>query len=488
MRKHGVGNELRNKMGIIEGNIVSAPLNTRDVGSVLGSASNDVGTLCTHANINMWAKFKPVPLRAMFPEDTLEGSSDWSGNPQSSTHKPWWYGDGDQPAHTVPVISELADMGSNGNQNSEAVWRYNGPTGKGASAAHSDFPFRLTDFVGYRHDARPPFTVNLPIELTADNFTYFGVDMPDREQGELDLSDICDILHLSAVYIGIIIKNITRGITSAYVSTVALSANNGDSWAIPVVINNGSSIENGGAGQTISESDTIDVYLFLSTSAGETNWENMTKYSALLTPDMHIYRRYKGYGHNIKIFTGTFTYVLEAENILDWGKTWYYKDSDGNIFSFRKTVEQISNPDSKVTVKLTSGSTAYDSLRATIVQKGKVKDSNTGQLTEINLVYALAYNEGAGMIGTSNKTLILGDKFNYITFPAYPTEEDANRESNIQWMRGMPIVQNIEYNNADANLEGAITGNKLDVTVVISPSSQYTRIDLTNNGTPVSVG
>ena len=59
-------------MGIIEGNIISAPLNTRDVGSVLGSASNDVGTLCTHANINMWAKFKPVPLRAMFPEDTLK--------------------------------------------------------------------------------------------------------------------------------------------------------------------------------------------------------------------------------------------------------------------------------------------------------------------------------------------------------------------------------------------------------------------------------
>ena len=474
-------------MGIIEGNIVSAPLNTRDVGSVLGSASNDVGTLCTHANINMWAKFKPVPLRAMFPEDTLKGSSDWNGTPQSSTHKPWWYGDGDQPAYTVPVISELADMGSNGNQNSEAVWRYNGPTGKGASAAHSDFPFRLTDFVGYRHDARPPFTVNLPIELTADNFTYFGVDMPDREQGELDLSDICDILHLSAVYIGIIIKNITRGITTAYVSTTALNANNSDSWAIPVVINNGSTIENGGAGQTISESDTIDVYLFLSTSAGETNWENMTKYSALLTPDMHIYRRYKGYGHNIKIFTGTFTYVLEAENILDWGKTWYYKDSDGNIFSFRKTVDQISNPDSKVTVKLTSGSTAYDSLRATIVQKGKVKDSNTGQLTEINLVYALAYNEGAGMIGTSNKTLVLGTKFNTISFAAYPTEEDANRESNIQWMRGMPIVQNVEYNNADANLEGAVTDNILDVTVMISPSSQYRRIDLTNNGTPVSV-
>lgn len=65
-------------------------------------------------------------------------------------------------------------MGSNGNQNSEAVWRYNGPTGKGASAAYPDFPFRLTDFVGYRHDARPPFTANLPLELTADTFTIWG--------------------------------------------------------------------------------------------------------------------------------------------------------------------------------------------------------------------------------------------------------------------------------------------------------------------------
>ena len=91
------------------------------------------------------------------------------------------------------------------------------------------------------------------------------------------------------------------------------------------------------------------------------------------------------------------------------------------------------------------------------------------------------------MIDTSEKTLILGDVFNYITFPAYLTEEDANSENNMQWMRGMPIVQNIEYNNADANLEGAISDNKLDVIVMISPSSHYTRVELTNNGTPVSV-
>lgn len=474
-------------MGIIDGNIISAPLNTRDVGSVLGSASNDVATLCTHANINMWAKFKPVPLRAIFPEDSLKGSSDWNGNLQPGTHRPWWFGDGDSPAYIVPVISELADMGADGNQNSGAVWRYNGPTGKGASAAHPDFPFRLTDFVGYRHDARPPFTANLPLELTADNFTYFGVDMPDREQGELDLSDICDILHLSAVYIGIIIKNITRGITTAYVSTTALNANNSDSWTIPVVINNGSTIENGGAGQTISESDTIDVYLFLSTSAGETDWEAMTKYSALLTSDMHIYRRYKGYGHNIKIYTGVYTYVLEAENILDWGKIWYYKDSDGNIFSFRKTIDQISNPDSKVTVKLDSGSTAYDSLRATIIQKGNVKDVNTGKTVSLNLVYALAYNEGAGTIGTSNKNIVLADKFNSMSFAAYPTVDDANSESNIQWMRGMPVITGIEYNNADADIKGTVTDNTLDVDVAIYASSQYTRIDLTNDGTPVGV-
>lgn len=41
-------------MGIIEGNIVSAPLNTRDVGSVLGSASNGRGHslhACKHQHV-----------------------------------------------------------------------------------------------------------------------------------------------------------------------------------------------------------------------------------------------------------------------------------------------------------------------------------------------------------------------------------------------------------------------------------------------------
>lgn len=475
-------------MGVIDGNIVSAPLNTRDVGSVLGSSSNDVGTLCTHANINMWAKFKPVPLRAIFPEDTLRDSSDWNGNPQPTTHKPWWYGDGDSPAYSVPTISKLSDIGENGNQNSDGVWVYNRPTGKGASSIYPDFPYRLTDFVGYRHDARPPFTVSLPSELMAGMLIYLGVDMPDREKGELDLSDICDILHLNSIYVGVAIKNVTRGTMAAYVNTSALDADNSDSWSLPIFIDDMSPIGDGGVGQVISETDTVDIYIYLSTSAGETNIDAMTKYSALLTSGMRVYSRYKGYGHNIKVYLGSYTYVLEAENIIDKGKTWYYKDSDGNIFSFRKTVDQITNPESKVTVRLNSGSTAYDSLKATIIQKGKVRDKESGQLTEINLTYALSYNEAAGTIETSNKTLILGDKFNYITFPAYPTEEDANSESNIQWMRGMPIVNEILYNFGDANLEGAVTDNKLDVSVVISASSQYARIDLTNNGTPVSVG
>lgn len=474
-------------MGIIEGNIISAPLNTRDVGSVLGSASNDVGTLCTHANINMWAKFKPVPLRAVYPEDTLKGSSDWNGNPQSGTHRPWWYGDGDAKTYTVPVISELADIGSNGNQNSGGVWKYNRPTGKGASDIYPDFPYRLTDFIGYRHDARPPFTASLPVALTADMYMHVGVDMLERETGELDLSDIKDILHVRSLYIAIAIRNITKNITTAYVSMRQLDANDSDSWYLPLQINSSLPISSGGAGQVISNTDTVDIYVFLSTSAGETNIDAMTKYSAMLDAKSVVYKRYNGFGDNINILKGTYTYSISVDSIVDKGKTYYYRDSEGSIYAFRKTIDQITNPESKVRVKLTSGSTAYESLRATIVQKGKVTDSDTGQLTEINLVYALAYNEGAGLIDTSNKTIILGDTFNYNTFAAYSTEEDAYSESNIQWMRGMPIVQNIVYNNADGNLEGAISDNKLDVIVMISPSSHYTRVELANNGTPVSV-
>ena len=48
-------------------------ITTTLVGTTLGVSSRDVGTLCTHPNINMWSKYKPVSINNAAPER----STDW---------------------------------------------------------------------------------------------------------------------------------------------------------------------------------------------------------------------------------------------------------------------------------------------------------------------------------------------------------------------------------------------------------------------------
>lgn len=88
------------------------------VASELGTNENDLGRLCTHLNINKWAKYKPVihPSTGILTAEQLKSTS---------------YGIG------------------------SADGTYARPTG-GANS-----PFRLSDFIGYNHDAKPPVGVEI---------------------------------------------------------------------------------------------------------------------------------------------------------------------------------------------------------------------------------------------------------------------------------------------------------------------------------------
>lgn len=48
----------------------SAGITTGIVGNAIGSSSRDIGTLCTHNNINKWSKHKPIRY------NKVEGLSD----------------------------------------------------------------------------------------------------------------------------------------------------------------------------------------------------------------------------------------------------------------------------------------------------------------------------------------------------------------------------------------------------------------------------
>jgi hypothetical protein len=40
--------------------MITAPITIEKVKTALGETSNDLGTLCKNANLNVWSRFKPI--------------------------------------------------------------------------------------------------------------------------------------------------------------------------------------------------------------------------------------------------------------------------------------------------------------------------------------------------------------------------------------------------------------------------------------------
>lgn len=113
---------------------ISAPVNTKaDVqyvltGSTSGSAS--LSALCTHANINPFAKYKPVCFANSIPD-------------RNAAVNPWWKAGGD--CGLVPyMLRDYSDIANHcdGTMNG---WQYIKPTG-------GIYPYRLVDSNGYNHN------------------------------------------------------------------------------------------------------------------------------------------------------------------------------------------------------------------------------------------------------------------------------------------------------------------------------------------------
>lgn len=107
--------------------IPTTNLTIDDVRDTLGApATNNVGQLCTHAKINMFASGKPTRSSGDF-------SNDWQSGPR-----------GDHSL-LIPKWDGNVDV-------TRAAWSYLRPTGGSVS------PYRLGDFRGYKHKARPMVT------------------------------------------------------------------------------------------------------------------------------------------------------------------------------------------------------------------------------------------------------------------------------------------------------------------------------------------
>ena len=115
-------------------NKITAPVSIDDVKSILGESSNDLATLCKSSKINVWAKCKPTDYNAAFADDWYKGKD---GN----------YGLNITTDNRVSSWSALVAEYSKANNGYSNI--YKRPIG-GASS-----PYRLGDFRGYNHKAKP---------------------------------------------------------------------------------------------------------------------------------------------------------------------------------------------------------------------------------------------------------------------------------------------------------------------------------------------
>lgn len=115
--------------------LASTGITTSAVGNALGTTSRNVSTLCKHANINKWAKGKPVP----YPQSA--GITD-------ANRKFVNQGLNLNDATSIDIGTLFS------NASSGKGWNYTPPSGG------TNQPFRLGDFRNYNHSAVAPFNYN----------------------------------------------------------------------------------------------------------------------------------------------------------------------------------------------------------------------------------------------------------------------------------------------------------------------------------------
>lgn len=184
-------------MSIVNG-IIQAPVSIADVKTMLGETSNDLATLCRSDKINMWAKYKPVELNKTFTSDEFDYENrKWRDNAT-------WYRGADfegvgicgiKIAHssTLQSLTELYDKG-------QSNWSR---VKVGSTFA---CPYRLSDFVGYKHAATAPFKRPFVASKTNENGSVFATMMIKSLGTENELT-LQEFGKLSEAYLGLALKN-----------------------------------------------------------------------------------------------------------------------------------------------------------------------------------------------------------------------------------------------------------------------------------------
>ena len=180
----------------------SAGITTGIVGNAIGSSSRDIGTLCTHNNINKWSKHKPIRY------NKVEGLSDEEFKGTS----------GDNSLGIYYGIKASTSAG-NYNQLHDTNFDYIGKPNGGELS-----PFRLGDFRGYDTNAVPTLTgeitnlayTNVPKSFNCSViYDYTGSNTTGIDFRELINTD-GDAIKFENYYPCILVGDYARGLFNEY--------------------------------------------------------------------------------------------------------------------------------------------------------------------------------------------------------------------------------------------------------------------------------
>lgn len=192
---------------------VTTPINVADLSQLLNRSQDDinkveysnlltsVGGLCTHPNINKWAKYKPVRYAGVVKKDTFNAQGKWEKGEGSNG---WWMGDG-QGIMNIPKLNGESEATLIDSIKLVKEWSYNKPTGGETS------PFRLSDFIGYKHNAECPAYPYLPLALFINKPNFCGFELVNTDDYEFTPEEFFEELFVKSgsiqeVYLGIVVR------------------------------------------------------------------------------------------------------------------------------------------------------------------------------------------------------------------------------------------------------------------------------------------
>ena len=184
--------------------VISAPVGIYDIQQCFGIANTDIGNLIANANINKWAKYKPIRHPSV---DTVTGQWDFTNDVWLAAAT-WWKANG-MCGMTTEVATEFGDPT---NSTSFAYKLINGLLGWSYVRPVVGYPFRFADFAQYYHAAIAPYGElgSTQLYINNNNEATLAWDVVEVDPKNLSLTDFAVAINgttyqLTDFYLGIIL-------------------------------------------------------------------------------------------------------------------------------------------------------------------------------------------------------------------------------------------------------------------------------------------